>query len=465
MDVIGDQDREGRDGQSGTATVSNEQSDSYNLFNSFVVGVNSLFAQFKIHNVRSDFSEGRFDMKINPNIMLRLDTMSCVLFPRWSASHSLYDSDVATANAVDHLRSLYNKSSALFRLDGFERDSTYADWFNMLNMIAEDSYWNEITPDQRCTHRSENHSESKLYINQGVKPKLKKESKSSSSESFDSEESGSDDYHSTDESHLRDNLGKSRKEVVVPPKFNMYGATDIKVFLRVFESYFSKKFQGSEYDKTQELSNFIDGKLLDVYNIRGGRKLKYSKMKKELVTFFEKQEIGGKKYWREKFHNENPSRFESLDLYGMRLVEIFQVAYPRIQTERSEDLKDHFLNTIPGNIAEKVRDAMRLMRATSGSRKNKIKFSTIVEMAHDLQQDCPKQVSWLGSDQILPQSVTKTSKKLTTSEEICSYCKKGNHTVSQCWRQQGKCLICGNEHKMESCPRFTPNRTSLNLNE
>ncbi|XP_027184046.1 uncharacterized protein LOC113782353 [Coffea eugenioides] len=35
---------------------------------------------------------------------------------------------------------------------------------------------------------------------------------------------------------------------------------------------------------------------------------------------------------------------------------------------------------------------------------------------------------------------------------ICGYCNKPNHTEAECWRKQGKCLICGSaEHQISSC--------------
>ena len=50
-------------------------------------------------------------------------------------------------------------------------------------------------------------------------------------------------------------------------------------------------------------------------------------------------------------------------------------------------------------IASKVKDAERIMKATSNSR---MSYSSIVEMSHDLQENKPKVVHWSRANQEKP---------------------------------------------------------------
>ena len=56
----------------------------------------------------------------------------------------------------------------------------------------------------------------------------------------------------------------------------------------MFEQYFYKKYNGNEYDQTQLLSGFLKDDLFKVYEARGGRKVKYPKMKEQLLKYFKK---------------------------------------------------------------------------------------------------------------------------------------------------------------------------------
>jgi hypothetical protein len=89
------------------------------------------------------------------------------------------------------------------------------------------------------------------------------------------------------------------RKVVTPPKFSTNGKVNLKEFFTTFENYFEKKFSGTTYDQTQKLADFLDGDLLTVYHVRGGRKLKYSEMKRQLLDYHRSHRVGGKRYWRQ----------------------------------------------------------------------------------------------------------------------------------------------------------------------
>jgi hypothetical protein len=170
----------------------------------------------------------------------------------------------------------------------------------------------------------------------------------------------------------------------MPPIFKMDNQTPLSKFLASYENYFVGKYKGDSYDKTQNLAEFLEGDLFTVYNVRGGRKLKYDVMKKELLSYFKKRKVGGKKYWRKQLSEATLEDGEGLDIYGMRLIKLAELAYPTDKKESASQLRQHFFRTIPSTVTTKVLDAERALRATSGGRKKHLTFNCIMDMARDL---------------------------------------------------------------------------------
>ena len=173
--------------------------------------------------------------------------------------------------------------------------------------------------------------------------------------------------------------------------FEYDGKMELKTYLNIYDNYFEAKFIGSEYYKTQELEKFLQNELLTVYKISGGRKLKYRDMKKELLAWFRKQRIGGKVYWQEQFDGARPEANEALDLYGLKLIKLAQLAYPKLRGEREKKLKKKFIESIDATISEKVRDADRMVKATK-VRKG-LAFTEVSAMARELQKEEGKKVT------------------------------------------------------------------------
>ena len=61
---------------------------------------------------------------------------------------------------------------------------------------------------------------------------------------------------------------------------------------------------------------------------------------------FKKQKIGGKTYWRRELGNATLGDGEGLDIYGMRLVEIAELAYPDSKSEAARHLREHYLKSM-----------------------------------------------------------------------------------------------------------------------
>ena len=138
---------------------------------------------------------------------------------------------------------------------------------------------------------------------------------------------------------------------------------------------------------TQELGNFIDCKLLEVYNIKSGRKLEYYSMKEDLLGWYKKQKLGGKSYWRKEFQSAKPKGEEAYDMYRLCLVESAKLVYPDSRrSEGARQIRAHFLNTIDSSISQRIADAELAYRLNPAATAKYMPFSSIVDMATELQK-------------------------------------------------------------------------------
>lgn len=516
-----------------------------------VIACQSLLSQFSHPRVRADFCNGRFGVRINPSLLPRIDEMRWVLFPAFGGM-DMDETITGSVDAAGRFQLLIARSKNVCKLAGeAEGESlSYREWFALLELIASSSYWEHIPSQQRCLNvlpvNSENENTSNVKnktVKRGVnaagtgvkevKPKVIKSSMLANTsgmktnsimevlvdDSSNSESSGATDgsdseisSSSSDDSVVSElTVGRrsrrlrkrrpiersamtsrlaDRRDVVTPPMFEVSGRESLKEFLAVYESYFDRKFNGTPYDQTQELSKFIDGELLQVYNIHGGRKLKYEDMKTVLVKWYRKQKVGGRGYWRTQLETAQMRAGEPLDIYGMRLAEFSQRAYPKLQAEGARQLKKKFLESISPRIASRIRDAERTLKARPG-KKHQLPFSSIIEMARSLQKelevDMPIQsVLWTTSapdreghprsreaERGMTESLGHRSREVIYSSVKqrgseaqhrdrpgsgrCEFCGRFGHTKRDCWRASKSCLICGREHYLTACPRYDPN--------
>lgn len=512
-----------------------------------VVGIQSLLAQFAHPQVRSDFLAHRFDWLNGPKLLNQLDELRWTLFPRWQGG-TLEVASQLSARAAEHLHLLVNRSPREFDLsdDPTQRCLSYRDWFKLLDAIASDSYWQRVPPSKRCIHilpivgakpvtTAETSSKDKLKCelisdssysrdSPSVRPKTRRDPNSkyrtgcigaieeitifSSSDSGGSSselETGSSTSEHRGRRRQRRRVNRDNREVVTPPIFEVNGPVKLRDYLDTFEHYFDRKFNGTEYDKTQELSKFLSGQLLEVYKIRGGRKLSFKAMKEQLLNWYDKQKIGGRTYWRDQLKLVAPEREEKLDIYGMRLSEVVKQAYPKSMRECAKQLRKHFLESIPAEISTKIIDAERVLQAVPGAKSKRMTFTKMMEIAKGIQKQSvgTKQLMWANyqathfrdnSPRSFQQQSTSSiqpqrryqSRKFSNSRNFnhdnfnyrqqrsasasrvsepttpfvrkgCSYCKMGNHQLKDCWRASHSCLICGQDHHLEECPRYDKN--------
>ena len=490
-----------------------------------IISIQSLLTQFSHLDVRADFINGAFgDISINVSLLEQIDELRWTLMPRWMGGE--IGELERSSSAAYHFNQLINRSGSLFVTNSnrIENCMTYEEWMETLEMLSVEDYWASTPAENRCLHvlpidkkkkivKPLNHSgdklnivDSKLWSDNSKKNSSKKKVEqivisSSSSESLSSQESESQSSDSSSKTKLKKKVRRSRRrldkrDVVIPPKFQIGGNLSLREFLDSFEKYFLAKYQGSEYDKTQKLSEFLTDELLKVYNVRGARKLPYSEMKTHLLEYYKKQKIGGTSYWRKKLSESVPSSNESLELYGLRLMEIAQKSYTRDKKECASQLRNHFLKTIPTELSHKIQETESTLKATGTTKHKHLTFEKLTRLANELQdKNKSKSVMLAYNDhQVMPEknyNATHQEKKYksrnvrprnqyrdkspayqpTSSvrnrgesrsekpqlKEPCKFCGNQNHRVEECWRANKKCLICGADHEMLQCPRFNPN--------
>lgn len=112
-------------------------------------------------------------------------------------------------------------------------------------------------------------------------------------------------------------------------------------------------------------------------------------MKEELLTYYKLQKIGGKSYWRNQLEEATPADNVGLDIYGVKLLELAELAYPDNKKESASQVRKHFLKTIPSDIATKIIETELVMKVT-GSQAKHMSFAKIVEYAQGLYKTSNK---------------------------------------------------------------------------
>ena len=511
------------------------------------VAIQSLLLHFAHPKVRSDFVSGQFYQSEELIIRLEeLDELRFAVMPQWSNVDLLMKKKLK--NASHHMSQIINRSDDLFCI---KRDCSsaysYKEWGDWLQEIGSSNYWKKIEPDSVCTHfmaarqdpvqgdvKGEHQSRDyagptldRAQLSQSGIWKFK--GGNSGGGKFHSthnrplfEEESEDDFtevapkaklkkprrrkieeivisNSEDESAASSQEseigGKTTyrmyKKVVKPQVFEMDGRQHLKTFLETYQHYFSREYGGTSKECTQELRRFLKGELRELYDILGGAELRFTEMKAELISWYKQKKIGGKRHWREEFDKCYHREDEPLKIYGARLRELAQRAYPDDDLECARQLRARFLDTVPPAFRDEVHKMEQYHRIVSGQtgvKVNHLPWRAIMELANEedlrnVQLKFPARRSstpdivernvWFNSTKKEDNgelhfaaevqnvsAIPLTSKEFTRTVQrshkvqTCYWCGKPGHIESKCWKKNGKCLICGGSHGIKDCPRY-----------
>ena len=503
--------------------------------NAFCISIASLLSQFSNVKVRGDYLTGKFQLEGTPQLLDQLDELRCLLQPRWLGGGFMANIP-RCCDAVEHYSLLNQESDKILKLQTRPHYS-YRMWTDFLTKLAEDSYWSDTNPMDRCIHGARGTKTDSQSGNSGKKSKVKKEIRTSSPiNSITTKSDGSSRISKTSSKHSARSLrqkklkveeiiilddsrvsdtsisstssssssssGRTRHvsrrsrnrtktykhSVVTPPAFEMDGRVTFEDFLKSYEKFFEKKYGNTDkYDMSQVLGTLLKGEMLKIFEIRGGRNVKYSSMKKYLLSYYKDKCVGTKKYWREKLETLSPEPEEPFDIFGLRLLEVAKMAYSK-KNEAAEAVRKPFLRQMPSHVRSRITDA-ELLNAAQGHG-NFLPFKALMTLAKRVQAEGgkPKSVMWsstvpnsgstIANDSEsnedkksgAPQKErTYKNRKLSNSPPSrsnqsrsisCHHCRNRGHKRSECWIRQGLCRICGGRHKMEECPRYDPDYRS-----
>ena len=521
-----------------------------------VCRLQSLLMQFIHPKVREDFINGLLGKQGSEALLCNMDSIRRLVIPAWRG-RSMFSMQIELDRSSYHLNRLFEHSDEVFDLHSSKAHTwTYKDWINFLNELATSTYWRVTDQNSICIDHitvattqsdqpsgdqksgrairdpvecssngcpkdqqmklsfkdSEQFHEnvSKKQIRHTSSPKNSSKFRPSNLETISLSDSATDSGTSSEgsssssgESRRRRRRRRSQREIVKPLPFEMNGHLSFKSFLCSFERYFSARFEGSSRDCTQELKQFLPEDMQHFYDALGGRRLKYRHMKEELQVWYKSRKRGGTRYWREQLMEAEMKNGEELRLYGMRLLEIGQKAYPHSDRDCLKEVKYHFLNTIPREFANYIRQSEQMIKVVD--RERKLKWADIMKLAeeedeqrertirHERQEIKTSQRVWFSREETrsaqqqhskdqamrmkdqgqegatVYNSRTYTSQKSSPPAPIsassrsssCQWCGRAGHAIDACWRKKGACVLCGNmAHSRENCPRFRPRKTS-----
>ena len=522
------------------ATNSNFNGSS-RLHAEFLLEIQSVLMKLKERKVRQDFLAGKVIKVDDPIQALELfDDVFKAFHLTWEPNAVQRKGLLYTV--TNHLEKLFNKSAECFIIPESTAAAgphTYAVWMHALRKLIESNYWlvgqrREETfnggfkdfgfetfgtgkPKRQPTVKFNqpkfrykstaqvqfDSTDDEEYIREKPTKFGSRRQKSDLSRRrietvvlSDSSSDSSCDRSSSDSSfydYRRTGRRSYPREVVQPEVFKLEGKVSLKQFLETFERYFKNKFNGSQWDCTQELGRFITGDLRDAYDALGGAQRKYRVMKQELLQWYKTQRIGRTHQWQAELKQLLMKDKESLKLYCMRLQEVAQRAYPHDDKECVKQMKKRLVKTVPSTFLdrmekkEETKEMLQLgKRLTWGEivdlaekedkRKRKARYYKDADSDDDAIQRLRNLCSTAQVTNTTEQTKEsqETLRKLYTNSQLvgrprdlgtsdafvqCQWCGRPGHREANCWKKLGVCTLCGSSaHAIKDCSKYDPAR-------
>ena len=302
----------------------------------------------------------------------------------------------------------------------------------------------------------------------------------------DTSMSSQDNYRRHRHSYYRD--------VVMPPQFDNLGKQSLRKYLRGYEHYFRTKFNGNQYECSQELARFLVGDALEAYHALGGSEMRYSRLRPELLQWYGSQRGGRTRRYKVDFENVQMRDGEKFKIYCMRLEELARRAFPKDQREQSRQLKQKIVSTAPASFGDYI-DKRLEMKVMLNLGKG-ISWGEIMELAELEDRKTRKNLAERGTGLELSRRLDhlrvfsadsgKSDEKLQANDtsranyssrwqtspvrrddslRLCDYCGRPGHAIDSCWKRKGACYGCGSmEHIIRNCPKRNYNFIRSNVN-
>lgn len=483
------------------------------------LALQAIFMKFVKLEIRADFLNGKFLEHGSEDSLILLDAFGSLVFPDQVVP--VKDIQVHYQGMAHHLANLlaYSDKTVGVTHDGLQRFISYRRVADLIERLGNDPYWQQDRKPHRQLEDCINHpytgcrpkstlvtSSPKVSLSSaavGPTTKLRERNQTTISpqrrqysryigSSTSTSRSSSTDSHSSDSgstsspakssdhsraSHRRKTYLSNQYEVhdkrkgVIPLKFVMDGSQSLKSYLKQYEKYFRQTYRGNEYDMSLQLSRFLSGELLDAFTALGGSSAKYYKIiKPQLLGYYKNKHLDSRESWRNKLLEAKMKTGESIEVFGLRLLNIAHRAFPEDRSERESQLRKSFLKGIPSALSVQIGNTERINKSVTG--KKRLKYSAMTELAKDLAlEKTEKRVTWTASGARPKTELPSDQEERVTGRPLraipnnkgkdkpglpCTYCHKENHTKDSCWRYKGLCLVCGGNHSMRNCRYYNP---------
>ena len=386
--------------------------DSHDVMLGALIECQGLLSQFKYPEIRRAFLDGKFLVAVHSEEVLRsLDIISGILLPVPSL---LRNED---RRAIDFAEKLLSKDESEPTDEQgsflpFRQSFSYWKMY-MQSLLISPMVISVPTSPPPVNHLTDPrlHDQKELKTSRGSSVWKYEEEKStkmrgkskfnprwSSSQSSSSDEDGKsikseycgssvsknggrrEERHDAESSFLRvlETL-KKPKEVIPPSPFDAGDARSLSKFLASFERYFDSRYEGTEREKSTQLSKFLKGPSKTAYDAIGGSAMKYSKLKPKLLDWYDSQKTSPHEARLIAFSESRMQPGDSCGIYCLRLEKLAALAFKDSSKEYERQLLRKMRETGPPALVRKLIDAQSMLLITNGEKLTWAKMKRLAE--------------------------------------------------------------------------------------
>ena len=285
-----------------------------------------------------------------------------------------------------------------------------------------------------------------------------------------------------------------------PEPFHPQSGRSLRDFFQDFEAYCEQTYKGSTAGWIGELGNYLRGEALRAFKALRASFDSYEEVRRKLLRWHKQGVHHRRSALKRQFAKATRETGEPVRLWAPRLRNLFQLAYPRRNPEKSSALRDRFLATIPRSYRHQVQSALNLARVSGQGR---LRWKQIERLVATMEEDgetdyltegpclqsaaevfpqiqpvrrpgregtrrvftsrnyhpgrTPQMSLVAPNSQTLCQSGTTPASPCHLVRDPpgtarCSWCNLPGHTRERCRRYNNLCLACGSQnHFLTAC--------------
>ena len=176
-------------------------------------------------------------------------------------------------------------------------------------------------------------------------------------------------------------------------KFREDSGQDLNKYLKKFEKYCEENYRRCHKDLwLNVLEDHLDGSIRETFILLRDPNDTYKEATGKLIDCFKGSSSIRKKEYRRKFERALPKRDESLFMFSIRLANLFKLAFPKHDLEKSSKLVDQFKASIPRQARDLI--ATQSMAYELKGKKARWSFIQKCVKLKDIQQETERTVNY-----------------------------------------------------------------------